>query len=109
MTLLNISCRDTLKAKARSGFGEDKAELRPCGTPTRRAGCQFPENREISSAPCLDLCCNPSALRMNSLFSTEQGIRLAEQGIHLRKQGILQFCLAYLAIECRWLCFAKTR
>jgi hypothetical protein len=38
----------------------------------------------------------------------EQGIRVIEQGIHLRKHGILQFCLAHLAVQYRWFCFAKT-
>jgi hypothetical protein len=37
--------------------------------------------------------------------SLEQGIRVIEQGIHLSKHGILQFRLAHLAIEYRWLCF----
>jgi hypothetical protein len=107
MMLLNISCRDVAQSEGLScsAFGEDKAELRPC-VELRPAVLNEQGNY---GAPCLDLCCNPSALRMNSLFSTEQGIGLAEQGIHLSKHGVLQFRLAHLAIEYRWLCSAKTK
>src|SRR6266436_5683526 len=76
-----------------------KTEFRRCcGTPTRCAECQFPENREInrqfSKLPTIsvrsvrfpvDLRCNPSALRMIPCSSLEQGIRVIEQGIHLSK------------------------
>ncbi len=98
-----------------------KTEFRRCcGTPTRCAECQFPENREInrqfSKLPTIsvrsvrfpvDLRCNPSALRMIPCSSLEQGIRVIEQGIHLSKHGILQFRLAHLAIQYRWLCFCQ--
>ena len=57
---------------------------------------------------CVGLRCNPSALHMIPCSSIEQGIRLVEQGIS-SEETALQFRLADLAVEYRWLCFPPKR
>jgi hypothetical protein len=52
----------------------------------------FPTILVPSVRSCIDLRCDPSALRMIPCSPLEQGIRFVEQGIHLRKQRILQLC-----------------
>jgi hypothetical protein len=102
MMSLNISRRDAAQSEGlfRSAFWGGKSEVSTGAAELRPAvlKCQFPENREInrefSKLPTIsvrsvrfpvDLRCNPSALRMISCSSLEQGIRLIEQGIHLEQ------------------------
>jgi hypothetical protein len=64
--------------------------------------------RRFRPFQCVGLRCNPSALRMIPCSSLEQGIRLVEQGIS-SEETALQFRLADLAVEYRWLCFPPKR
>src|SRR5260370_3545812 len=102
MMLLNISCRGVAQSEGLdcSAFGEDKAEFRRCrGTPTRRAEMSIPSKKVGYHIPL-----------SGALLPTFMPCRSGRPGGELRTEetGILQFRLAHLAIEYRWLCFCQS-